>query len=111
MNRFNTTKGFLYASLGSIGWGISGVCSQSLFMNYDLSSEWLTAIRMVCSGVVLLLLTLPQGQIRHLPDLGKSQGRPAAPGFCVNRSSVVSVYVSRSNQVFQFCHCHGAPKS
>ena len=52
-----------------------------------------------------------QGQIRHLPDLGKSQGRPAAPGFCVNRSSVVSVYVSRSNQVFQFCHCHGAPKS
>ena len=90
MNRFNTTKGFLYASLGSIGWGISGVCSQSLFMNYDLSSEWLTAIRMVCSGV----------QIRHLPDLGKSQGRPAAPGFCVNRSSVVSVYVSRSNQVF-----------
>lgn len=62
MNRFNTTKGFLYASLGSIGWGISGVCSQSLFMNYDLSSEWLTAIRMVCSGVVLLLLTLPKAK-------------------------------------------------
>lgn len=58
MNRSNTIKGFLYASTGSIGWGISGVCSQSLFMNYDLSSEWLTAIRMVCSGVVLLLLTL-----------------------------------------------------
>ena len=60
MNRSNTVKGFLYASLGSIGWGISGVCSQSLFMNYDLSPEWLTAVRMVCSGVVLLLLTLPK---------------------------------------------------
>lgn len=62
MNRSDTTKGFLYASLGSIGWGISGVCSQFLFMNYDLSSEWLTAIRMVCSGVVLLLLTLPKAK-------------------------------------------------
>lgn len=74
MNRFNTTKGFLYASLGSIGWGISGVCSQSLFMNYDLSSEWLTAIRMVCSGVVLLLLTLPKAKSDTFRIWGQKPG-------------------------------------
>ena len=56
----NTVKGFLFAALGSIGWGISGVCSQYLFSNYQMPADWLTAIRMLCSGLVLLLITLPK---------------------------------------------------
>jgi len=42
--------------MGALSWGISGVCSQYLFMNYIIDSSWLTAVRMVLSGIVLLIL-------------------------------------------------------
>lgn len=50
-------RGLFFASLGAMSWGISGVCSQYLFMNYDVDSSWLTAIRMVLSGILLLILS------------------------------------------------------
>lgn len=55
----NTSKmrGLFFASLGAMSWGISGVCSQYLFMNYNVDSSWLTAIRMVLSGILLLILS------------------------------------------------------
>lgn len=60
MDRINFIKGLLFASLGSIGWGISGVCSQYLFMKYDMSADWLTSIRMLLSGIVLLITAMPK---------------------------------------------------
>lgn len=56
MAKGNTAKGFLLAALGGISWGLSGVCSQYLFTQYALSADWLTAVRMVLSGVALLLI-------------------------------------------------------
>lgn len=53
-------KGLLLAAFGSASWGVSGVCSQYLFMTYDIDSSWLTAIRMVYSGIALLILALPK---------------------------------------------------
>lgn len=50
-------RGLFFASLGAMSWGISGVCSQYLFMNYNVDSSWLTAIRMVLSGILLLILS------------------------------------------------------
>lgn len=50
-------RGLFFASLGAMSWGISGVCSQYLFMNFDVDSSWLTAIRMVLSGILLLILS------------------------------------------------------
>ena len=52
-------KGLLLAALGSTSWGVSGVCSQYLFMTYDIDSSWLTAIRMVYSGIALLIIAIP----------------------------------------------------
>lgn len=54
MKNKNYTKGIFYATLGALGWGISGICSQYLFMNYDVDSSWVTAVRMVLSGILLL---------------------------------------------------------
>ena len=54
LNNKNYTKGLFYATLGALGWGISGICSQYLFMNYDVDSSWVTAVRMVLSGILLL---------------------------------------------------------
>jgi len=55
-----TSKGALLAAAGAIGWGISGVCSQYLFSLYTLDSGWLTAVRMVFSGLLLLCAVLPK---------------------------------------------------
>ena len=63
-NTGNIRRGFLFASLGSIGWGISGVCSQYLFTKYDLRAAWLTAVRMLLSGLVLLLLVFRKEKMR-----------------------------------------------
>ena len=52
----NNIKGYMLAILGGVSWGISGVCSQYLFTQYDLSADWLTAIRMLLSGILLLVL-------------------------------------------------------
>ena len=57
MKNKSKMRGLFFASLGAMSWGISGVCSQYLFMNYDVDSSWLTAIRMVLSGILLLILS------------------------------------------------------
>ena len=51
----------MLAILGGVSWGISGVCSQYLFTQYDLSADWLTAIRMLLSGILLLVTCFPKG--------------------------------------------------
>lgn len=59
MNQQKTyTRGLLFASLGAISWGLSGTMSQYLFMHYNLHPTWLTMIRMLAAGTVLILLTL-----------------------------------------------------
>lgn len=57
MKNKSKMRGLFFASLGAMSWGISGVCSQYLFMNYNVDSSWLTAIRMVLSGILLLILS------------------------------------------------------
>lgn len=62
MNLSNFQKGVLFTAAGSLGWGISGVCSQYLFSHYEISSPWLTSVRMVLSGIILLLIVLPKAK-------------------------------------------------
>ena len=52
----NNIKGYMLAILGGVSWGISGVCSQYLFTQYDLSADWLTAIELI--GVVFVVGTV-----------------------------------------------------
>ena len=64
MEKKNNVKGYMLAILGGVSWGISGVCSQYLFMKYDLSADWLTAVRMVLSGILLLALAMQKEHTR-----------------------------------------------
>lgn len=52
------TRGIIFTLAGGTMWGLSGVCGQYLFTNYDVNSSWLTAIRMLGAGVVLGILCL-----------------------------------------------------
>lgn len=64
MEKNNSVKGNLFAAAGAAGWGVSGVRSQYLFSEYQMESDWLTAVRMILSGVILLALVLPREKQR-----------------------------------------------
>ena len=64
MEKSNKVKGYMLAILGGVSWGISGVCSQYLFMKYEVSADWLTAVRMLFSGILLLILALQKEHMR-----------------------------------------------
>lgn len=50
--------GAICALLGGALWGFSGACSQYLFAHYDIASSFITMVRMLGSGVLLLALLL-----------------------------------------------------
>lgn len=64
MNR--DTRGVLFTLFGGIFWGFSGACGQYLFTNYHVDSGWLTNIRLLGAGVVLVLLSLFKDRERSL---------------------------------------------
>ncbi|RQP20058.1 MAG: EamA family transporter [Parapedobacter sp.] len=51
-------KGVLMALLAATLWGVSGTCGQFLFQERAMPVEWLMAVRMLTSGVLLLLVAL-----------------------------------------------------
>ena len=51
-------RGIVCTLTGGICWGFSGACGQYLFQNYTIDAFWLTAMRMLCSGTVLLFFLL-----------------------------------------------------
>ena len=64
MEKTNNIRGYMLAILGGVSWGISGVCGQYLFMKYEISADWLTAVRMLLSGIFLLMLALQKEHMR-----------------------------------------------
>lgn len=54
MSRKNTLRGTICAILGGICWGASGTVGQYLFTQKGIDSGWLTVVRMLCAGALLL---------------------------------------------------------
>lgn len=55
-------RGIFYTLAGGACWGFSGACGQFLFQAYQIDAFWLTAARMLISGILLLgylLVTQP----------------------------------------------------
>lgn len=48
------TRGFLAAVTGGICWGFSGCCGQYLFSEKGMDAGWLTVVRLLCAGALLL---------------------------------------------------------
>ena len=48
--------GFLLVILGATFWGIGGTVSQRLFQVDIISVEWLVAVRLLLSGIIMILL-------------------------------------------------------
>lgn len=46
--------GTVFAILGGMFWGISGVCGQFLFQNKEMTARWLVPVRLLFAGFFLL---------------------------------------------------------
>lgn len=59
----NQTQGFILAIIAATLWGVSGTFGQFLFEQRAINVEWLVTIRMLISGILLLLFSLLRRQI------------------------------------------------
>lgn len=50
----HTTKGILYALIAGICWGFSGTVGQYLFSRTGMNAGWLTTVRLLSAGTILL---------------------------------------------------------
>lgn len=55
-------KGIMLVIIGAMLWGVSGTVAQYLFQKRGFSPEWLVVIRLLASGLILLLLAFIKGK-------------------------------------------------
>ena len=58
-------RGSLCTMLGGVCWGFSGTCGQYLFSRFAVSTLWLTCLRLLAGGVIMLTLAA----LRHRREL------------------------------------------
>lgn len=51
-------KGFIYTVIGTVAWGFSGIFGEYLMKDLSLDAKWLTAFRMICAGLILIIISL-----------------------------------------------------
>ena len=56
--RSNQTKGIIITLIAGTLWGFSGTCAQFLFDDYGITPLYLTNMRMLASGVILVVMGL-----------------------------------------------------
>ena len=66
-------KYILLTIIAAIGWGFSGTCSEHLFKTYGTNGEWLTSIRLLTAGIMLIIICLISGQRHALVGIIKSK--------------------------------------
>jgi len=65
-------KGIILVIIGAMLWGISGTAAQYLFQKKGFSPEWLVVIRLLSSGIILLLYTFMKGE-QNIWEVWKSK--------------------------------------
>jgi drug/metabolite transporter (DMT)-like permease len=61
----NKWTGYLLAFLAALLWGVSGACCQYLFEHKSINAEWLVTVRVLISGLILVLFAY----VKKEPDL------------------------------------------
>lgn len=55
--------GALCCMIGATSWGFSGTCGETLFSSYPIDAAWVTALRMLGAGTILLLAAAAKGKL------------------------------------------------
>lgn len=58
MKKNHYARGIVCTLLGGIGWGFSGACGQYLFMHTDISTTYITLMRMFFAGIILIIINI-----------------------------------------------------
>lgn len=61
MKNTSRIKGLFLVTFGATLWGVSGTVAQYLFQGQGFTTEWLVVIRMLISGILLLMIGLIKG--------------------------------------------------
>lgn len=48
-------KGFSYAIIGCVFWGLSGIFAQTLFTKFNVQAPWLVGVRLLSAGSLLVI--------------------------------------------------------
>ncbi len=72
MKKTNNIRGYMLAILGGVSWGYPVSAANIFFNEYGMSADWLTTVRMLFSGIFLLMLALRKEHMRSLRS-GKSE--------------------------------------
>ena len=75
------TKGIIYRATGAIGWGLPGAVGARLVANYGLDASWVTAVRMLLSGLVLIAVAAPKSGAKLLRRFPQPHGYAVAAGL------------------------------
>lgn len=70
-------RGIIFTLIGGCCWGFSGTCGQYLFAFEHISAEWLTIVRMLGAGSVLLILLVARRRLEVLQILQDKRDRRA----------------------------------
>ena len=59
MNKYQKKifKGTLYSLLSGLIWGICGILGEYFFAHYQVSSGWITSMRLLVAGSLVLVLS------------------------------------------------------
>jgi drug/metabolite transporter (DMT)-like permease len=57
----NRVKGLMMVISGAAFWGLSGTAAQVLFQEKHITAEWLVVLRMMVTGISLLLVSIIKG--------------------------------------------------
>lgn len=67
----------------AIGWGFSGTCGEHLFKVYSINGAWLTTMRLLSAGALLILFTLAREGSKNIIGILKSRDLPKLLLFAV----------------------------
>ncbi len=70
--RGKQTKGIVCTLLGGICWGFSGTCGQYLFTYKNIEAGWLTMVRMILAGLILISICIAKKD-KNLVEIWKNK--------------------------------------
>lgn len=93
LERKKIRLGTLCCIIGAVCWGFSGTCSQALFEHIVIDATWVTAVRMISAGVILMIY------------LAVKKGRQVLMPVCDRRSFVrIAVFAVAGLAFCQFAY-------
>ena len=72
MEHHSRIKGILLVIIASTLWGISGTVAQFLFQKQGFATQWLVAVRLLASGLLLLFYIAAKGE-KNIWDIWKTK--------------------------------------